>query len=447
MANKNKIQRLSGMHDILPEEQYYYENIFNTCRQIAEFYDFKKIDTPLLEYSDLYIKGAGISSDIVQKQMYSLKTKGGDNLTLRPEFTPGVARAYIEHGMNNLPQPVKLFSYGPVFRYEHPQSGRYRQFHQFNAEVIGDGSPVVDAQLIQFFYNVLRELKVKNIVVEVNSIGDSQCRPYYRKLLTNYLKSRDSALCMDCRRRAKENPLRVLDCKEEKCQRVISQAPQTIDHLCEECHSHFKNVLELLDEAEIPYRLNPHLVRGLDYYTKTVFEIYSEEEKKEEKREENQEEGKEEKKEESSQPRLCLAAGGRYDGLFKLLGSEATKAAGGALGVERVNMLIKGREIKSTKGPEIQVFLAQLGTAAKRKSLKLFEDFRRAKVRVAENFGKDSLKAQLRAADKAEVKYTLLLGQKEVLEGTIIIRDMKTGKQDTVKFDKVVDEIKKRIRS
>jgi len=430
MANKNKIQRLSGMHDILPEDQYYYENIFDTCRQIAEFYDFKKIDTPLLEYSDLYIKGAGISSDIVQKQMYSLKTKGGDSLTLRPEFTPGVARAYIEHGMNNLPQPVKLFSYGPVFRYEHPQAGRYRQFHQFNAEVIGDGSPVVDAQLIQFFYNALRELKVKNIVVEVNSIGDSQCRPYYRKLLTNYLKSREASLCADCRRRAKENPLRVLDCKEEKCQRIISQAPQTIDHLCEECHSHFKSVLELLDEAEIPYRLNPHLVRGLDYYTKTVFEMYSEEKKEED----------------VSQPRLCLAAGGRYDGLFKLLGSEATKAAGGALGVERVNLLIKDKEAKSTKGPEIHVFLAQLGMAAKRKSLKLFEEFRRARIRVAESFGKDSLKAQLRAADKAEVKYTLLLGQKEVLEGTIIIRDMKTGKQDIVKFDKVVDEIKKRIR-
>lgn len=430
MAQKNKIQRLSGMHDILPEEQYNYEKIYGTCRQIAEFYDFQKIDTPLLEYSDLYIKGAGISSDIVQKQMYTLKTKGGDSLTLRPEFTPGIARAYIEHGMNNLPQPVKLFSYGPVFRYEHPQSGRYRQFHQFNVEVIGDGSPVVDAQLIQFFYNTLRELKVKNIVVEVNSIGDSQCRPYYRKLLMNYLKSRESALCVDCRRRAKENPLRVLDCKEEKCQRIISQAPQTIDHLCEECHSHFKSVLELLDEAEIPYRLNPHLVRGLDYYTKTVFEMFSEEEKKEG----------------DASPRLCLAAGGRYDGLFKLLGSEATKAAGGAMGVERVLMLIKDKETRVAKTQTAEVFLAQLGTAAKRKSLKLFEDFRKAKVRVAENFGKDSLKAQLRAADKAGVQFTLLLGQKEVLEGTIIIRDMKSGKQDTVKFDKVVDEIKKKLR-
>ena len=430
MANKNKIQRVSGMRDILPEEQYYYEKIYNICSSIADFYDFKKIDTPLLEYSDLYEKGTGLSSDIVQKQMYSLKTKGGDALTLRPEFTPGIVRAYIEHGMQNLPQPVRLYSYGPVFRYEHPQAGRYRQFHQFNVEVIGDGNPVSDVQLIQFFYNTLKEFKIKNLVVEVNSIGDSQCRPYYKKLLVNYLKSRDSALCADCRRRIKTNPLRVLDCKEEKCQRVISQAPQTIDHLCEECHSHFKSVLELLDEAEIPYRLNPHLVRGLDYYTKTVFEIFCEEEKKEG---------------EAYAPKNALVAGGRYDGLVKLLGGEPTKAAGAAMGVERVHMLIKKEDKIEKKNPP-QVFLAQLGNAAKRKSLKLFEDFRKAKIRVAEAFGKDSLKAQLRVADKLEAPYSLLLGQKEVLEGTIIIRDMKNGKQDIVKFENVIKEIKKRLK-
>lgn len=433
MTNKNKIKRVMGMHDILPEEQHYFERVYDTCKNIAEFYDFKKIDTPLLEYSDLYVKGTGVSSDIVQKQMYSIKTKGGDSLTLRPEFTPGIVRAYIEHGMNNLPQPVKLYSYGPVFRHENPQAGRYRQFHQFNVEVIGDASPVIDVQLIQFFYNTLRELKIKNIVVEVNSIGDSQCRPYYKKLLVNYLKSRESSLCVDCRRRIKDNPLRVLDCKEEKCQRIVSQAPQMIDHLCEECHSHFKSVLELLDEAEISYRLNPHLVRGLDYYTKTVFEIFSEEGSK--------------KEGEDYTPKSALVAGGRYDALIKLLGGgEPIRAAGGAMGVERVNLLIKEKDGKTPKTVAPQVFLAQLGSSAKRKSLKLFEDFRRAKIRAAEAFGKDSLKAQLRAADKLDARYTLLLGQKEVLEGTIIIRDMKTGRQDAVKFDKVVNEIKKRFK-
>jgi len=431
MGNKNKIQRVSGMHDILPEEQYSFNKIYDVCKHIADFYDFKKIDTPILENSDLYIKGTGLSTDIVQKQMYSLKTKRGDSLTLRPEFTPGIVRAYIEHGMQNLPQPIKLYSYGPVFRHENPQAGRYRQFNQFNAEVIGDGSPVVDVQLIQFFYNILKELKVKNLIVEINSIGDNQCRPYYKKLLVNYLKSRESSLCIDCRRRVKTNPLRILDCKEEKCQRIISQAPQAIDHLCDECHSHFKSVLELLDEVEIPYRLNPHLVRGLDYYTKTVFEIFSEETKKEG---------------EDFVRKSALVAGGRYDTLVKLLGGEDTQSAGGAMGIERVNLLIKGKEGRTPKTVAPQIFLAQLGPVAKRKSLKLFEDFRKAKIRIAETFGKDSLKAQLIAADKLEVRYTLLLGQKEVLEGTIIIRDMKTGKQDIVKFDKVLKEIKKRLK-
>lgn len=416
----------------MPDEQKHFQKVFGVCEDVAGFYDFRKIETPVLEYSELYAKGTGTSTDIVQKQMYSLRTKGGDQLTLRPEFTPGIIRSYIENGMQNLPQPVKLFSIGPLFRYESPQAGRYRQFYQFNVEVIGEESPVTDAQVIQIFYNILTELKIKHLTVEINSIGDSQCRPYYKKLLVNYFKSRDSALCADCRRRLKENPLRILDCKEEKCQRVISQAPQTIDHLCEECHSHFKSVLEFLDEIEIPYRLNPHLVRGLDYYTKTVFEIFAEEPAKKETGE--------------YVPKSALVAGGRYDGLVKLLGGESTKAVGGAMGVERVISLIKSKDGKLPKPVSPVVFLAQLGNAAKRKSLKLFEEFRKNKIRVAEGLGKDSLKAQLRMADRLEARYALLLGQKEVLEGTIIIRDMKTGKQDTVKLERAVKEIKKRAK-
>ncbi len=432
MSQKTKIQKVTGMRDILPEEQKYFQKVFGVCEGIADFYDFKRIDTPILEYSELYTKGTGVTTDIVQRQMYSLRTKGGDQLTLRPEFTPGIVRSYIENGMHTLPQPVKLFSMGPLFRYESPQAGRYRQFHQFNVEVLGDESPVIDAQIIQMFHNILTELKIKNIAVEINSIGDNQCRPYYKKLLVNYFKSRDSALCIDCRRRLKENPLRILDCKEEKCQRVISQAPQTIDHLCEECHTHFKNVLEFLDEIELPYRLNPHLVRGLDYYTKTVFEIFSEEQKN--------------KEGEGYVPRIALVGGGRYDGLVKLLGGEPTRAVGGSMGIERVISILKQKDGKFPKSTGPVVFLAQLGSAAKRKSLKLFEEFRREKIRVGETLGRDSLKAQLRMADKLGVRYTLLLGQKEVLEGTIIVRDMKTGRQDTVKLERAVREIKKRVK-
>jgi len=413
------------MHDILPEDQKHFQKIYNVCETLLNFYGFKRIDTPILEDTALYEKGTGLATDIVQKQMFVLKTKGGDSLTLRPEFTPGIVRAYLEHGMQTLPQPVKLYSSGPVFRYEHPQAGRYRQFHQFNLEVIGEGDPVIDAQIIQIFYNILTELKFKKLIIEVNSIGDNQCRPYYKKLLANYFRSRDAALCADCRRRLKENPLRVLDCKEEKCQREVSQAPQIIDHLCEECHRHFKGVLEFLDEIELPYRLNPYLVRGLDYYTKTVFEIF-----------EDTEEGRK---------MGALAAGGRYDALIKLLGGEDTKAVGGALGIERATSLVKGVVGQKPAG-HTQVFLAQLGNMAKRKSLKLLEDFRRVKIQAAESLGRDSLKSQLKMADKLEAKYTLLLGQKEALEGTIIVRNMQNGRQETVKLEKVVKEMQKKLK-
>jgi len=432
MAKKPKFQAPTGLHDILSGEQKYFEKVCHTCESIVNFYNFKKIDTPILEETELFSKGTGLTTDIVQKQMFSLRTRGGDHLTLRPDFTPGIIRAYLEHGLANLPQPIKLYSIGPLFRYEHPQAGRYRQFHQFNVEVIGEESPVVDSQIIQIFYNILQELKLKNLVVEINSIGDSQCRPYYKKLLVSYFRSREAALCPDCRRRLRENPLRILDCKEEKCQRIVSQAPQIIDHLCEGCHRHFKEVLEFLDEMGLPYRLNPYLVRGLDYYTKTVFEIFLEPPAK--------------TPPEEIPPRNALVAGGRYDNLVKLLGGEDTKACGAALGIERVIAALKLREIKFPRPANPPIFLAQLGSLAKRKSLKLLEDFRRAKIQVAESFGKDSLKAQLKSADKAGVVYTLLLGQKEALEGTIIIRDMKNGRQEVVKLDRVVREMKKRIK-
>jgi histidyl-tRNA synthetase len=381
-----------------------------------------------VEEAELFSKGVGMSTDIVEKQMYVLRTRGGDYLALRPEFTAGVSRAYIEHGMFNLPQPLKFYSFGPLFRSERPQAGRYRQFHQFNLEVFGEQNSVMDAQLIQIFYNILTELKFKNLVIEINSIGDSQCRPYYKKLLSNYLKSRESSLCADCRRRIKQNPLRVLDCKEEKCQPVKAQAPQIVDHLCEPCKSHFKEVLEFLDELDLPYRLNPYLVRGLDYYTKTVFEIFEE-------TEEGEKMG-------------SLVGGGRYDGLVRLLGGKDTPACGAAAGVERIVETLKARSKKesSLQQQGRGVFLAQLGGFAKRKSLKLFEELRKAKIPVAESFGRDSLKTQLRIADKYQVPYTLIIGQKEALEDSVLIRDMKTGKQDSVKLDRAVAEIKKRLK-
>jgi len=422
-----KYQTLTGMHDILPEDQNYFKKIHKAVESVSNYYGFEKIETPILESAEVFTKAVGEDTDIVGKEMYTFRTKGGDLLCLRPENTASIMRSYIEHGMHNLPQPVKLWYEGPFFRHEKPQAGRYRQFHQFGFEALGEKNPSIDGQIIQMSYGVLKELGFKNITIEVNSIGDSECRPYFKKILIGYLKSRKASLCTDCQRRLKENPLRVFDCKDEKCQRVKSGAPQIIDHLCESCHSHFKQVLEFLDELELPYTLNPYLVRGLDYYTKTVFELVE--------------------KSEDGTSLGTLVGGGRYDNLAKNMGGRETPACGCAGGIERIVALMKAKEKKPSKKQEDpKIFLAQLGQLAKRKSMKLFEEFREAKIPVAESFSKDSLKTQLRTADKMGIRWVLIFGQKEALEDFITLRDMDTGVQKEIKLDKVVDEMKNKIK-
>lgn len=420
-----KFQSPTGMHDLFEEDLRYFQKIEKVCQDMADFYGFQKIETPILEDTRLFEKGTGATTDIVQRQMFSFRTRGGDQLTLRPEETPAIARAYIQQGMQSLLKPVNLWHSGPFFRYERPQAGRYRQFYSFGFESLGVAAPVIDAQIIQIFYNILETLDFGNLIIEVNSIGDSQCRPYYKKTLVSYLRSRRTSLCSDCKRRLRENPLRVLDCKQEKCQRVAKGAPQIIDHLCKECHDHFKNVLEFLEELELPYSLNPYLVRGLDYYTKTVFEIFD-----------NTEEGR---------AQGALVGGGRYDDLIKMLGGKETPACGGACGIERVVNLMKSKPKGVSKIPGAKIFLAQVGQLPKRKALRLFEEFRKAKIKVATAFDKDSLSSQLKLADKLKVPYSLILGQKEALEGEIIIREMASGKQKTVSIKRVVKEMKKKI--
>ena len=424
---KLKLQSLTGMHDILPQDQVHLKKIQKSVESITHYYGFSRIDTPVLEQAEVFLKGIGQGTDIVEKEMYTFRTKGGDLVALRPEFTAGIARSYIEHGMYNLPQPVKLWTMGPLFRHERPQAGRYRQLLQFDIEVLGDKSASIDGQIIQMSYDILKDLAFKNITIELNSIGDSECRPYFKKILSGYFRSKRSSLCADCQRRLKENPLRILDCKEEKCQRVKAGAPQIIDHLCETCHGHFKSVLEFLDELELPYTLNPYLVRGLDYYTRTVFEIV-------EKSTEGSTQG-------------SLVGGGRYDGLVKILGGRDTPGIGAAGGIDRMMNLMKMRESKPDKKEEkTEIFLAQLGQLAKKKSLKLFEEFRAAKIPVAESFSKDSLRSQLKTADKMGIRWVLIFGQKEALEGFITLRDMQTGVQKEISLGKVVQEMKSKIK-
>ena len=424
IQKKKNFRAPRGTFDILPEDQVWCEKINKAVKEISKAYGFGRIDTPVIENIDLFIKGTGEATDIVQKQMFSFRTKGGDNLVLRPEFTPGVVRAYLENGLSALPQPVKLYTTGPLFRYERPQAGRFRQFHQFNFETIGSQAPVSDAQIIQLFFMIFQELGLKAIILKINSIGCKECRPYYRKLLINYYRNKVGRLCPDCKRRLKQNPLRLLDCKEEECVEIAQNAPQIIDHLCEDCHNHFKSVLEFLDELEIPYILNPYLVRGLDYYTKTVFEFWPENEA-----------GRQD----------ALGAGGRYDYLVKLLGGKDTPAVGGACGYERIISQMREQAVKAVQPPAPKIFLIQLGDLAKKKSLKLVEQFRKENIFIVESFGKDSIKTQLKLADRAGIKIALILGQQEVLDNSIIIRDMATGVQETIKQDKLVKELKKRL--
>jgi len=412
------------MRDILPSDQPYWEKIYRVAKELAAAYGFGKIDTPILEDAELFVKATGETTDIVEKQMYTMRTKGGDVLALRPEFTPGVIRAYLEGGLSSLPQPVKLYSCGPLFRHERPQAGRYRQFHQFNLEIIGSASPVSEAQIINFFFILFKEIGLKNINLQINSIGCRDCRPAYRKALVNYYSKRTDRACPNCKKRLKQNPLRLLDCKEEKCAQLISGAPQVIDSLCEECHNHFKGVLEFLDELEVPYILNPYLVRGLDYYSKTVFEFCQE-------------------NDEARQG--AFGGGGRYDYLVKMLGGKDGSACGGACGLERIVILMKEQNTRISSVPAPKVFLIQLGDLAKRKSLLLFEELRKANVTAVESSSKDSIKTQLKLADKMGVKFVLILGQQEVLDKTVIIRDMQTGVQETIKQEKLIKELKKRL--
>ncbi|PIS34904.1 MAG: histidine--tRNA ligase [Parcubacteria group bacterium CG08_land_8_20_14_0_20_43_9] len=422
----NKIQVPQGMFDILPEDQPFYQKVYEVGKKIASFYGFKEITPPILESTELFEKGTGEATEIVEKQMYSLKTKGGDSLTLRPEFTPSLARAYLEQGMISLPQPVKMFSFGPVFRHEKPQAGRYRQFYQLNLEAFGSRHPIVDVEIIYIFYNILQSLGIKKLIIELNSIGDKECIGDYKKLLVRYLKKNESRLCPDCKRRLKTNPLRIMDCKQERCKQIAAGAPQIIDHLCKECHNHFKKVLEFLDELGLPYNLNPCLVRGLDYYTRTVFEIIAEDE--------------------LGRQIGSLVGGGRYDNLVKLFSRKNIPACGGAAGVERIISIMKERRLVTAEVQPPRVFLAQLGDAAKIKSLKLMEDFRKAGILVAASLDKDSLSAQLKNADKLKASHSLIIGEEEASRDMVIIRDMVNGRQTTVRTDKVAGELKKKLK-
>ncbi|OHA09578.1 MAG: hypothetical protein A3A44_03175 [Candidatus Sungbacteria bacterium RIFCSPLOWO2_01_FULL_60_25] len=449
-----------GTHDILPADQVIWEKVRDSMRALSSFYGFERIETPHFEDTDLFIAGVGRNTDIVAKETYSFKTRGGDALTLRPEGTAPVARAYAEHGMMNLPQPVKLYYLDAFFRHDKPQRGRYREFHQWGLEIMGDESAVSDAEIIRVFTLLLEDWNIKDYLIEVNSIGCPVCRGPYRAQLAAYYRSRLRGLCRDCKERFRENPLRLLDCKEERCTMIRKGAPQLLDKLCEACRNHFRLLLEFLEEMKIPYALNPHLVRGLDYYTKTVFEGFLDEPAKAaavapEPVGGDDAEGvagasaapaaEDEHAPAPSAKRLAVFGGGRYDNLIELVGGKPTPACGGALGLERFVGIIRDRG-KIPGVPRPKTFFVQLGELAKKKGFHLMEELRRAGISMAESLGRDSIRSQLKVADRVGALYALILGQKEALDGTVILREMSSGMQETIPQDKLVETLRRKLK-
>ena len=413
-----------GMRDLMNEEYYNFQGFFEKAQEVAVYYGFKPLETPILEHEHIFTSGIGAGTDIIDKEMYTLKTKGGDHLALRPEHTAPLMRAYIEHGMQTMPQPVMIYQYGPSFRHDNPQRGRYRQFYQFDLDSLGSDKSIMDALVIKAGISMLEDAGAENLSIDINSIGDKECRNSYIKELTNYYKKNLTSLPTVDRERLKTNPLRILDSKDPKTKEINEGAPDCVSFLCPSCKKHFKEVLEYLEEMGINYNINKNLVRGLSYYTRTVFEII------------------EQTGGEDGTP-LTIAAGGRYDYLGKQIGSKKDiPAVGISIGVDRVvgSSWYKKLAPRIMKKPKI--YFIQLGTEAKLKSLNIIEILRKAHIPIAQSLSKDSLGSQLAIAEKLALPYAIIFGVKEALENSVIVRDMSNRSQNTVKLPKLLEYLK-----
>lgn len=427
MSTPQAKQSVKGMRDIMGDDYYKFQGFFEKAQEVAEYYGFKPIETPILEQEEVFTSAIGEGTDVVDKEMYAFKTKGGDKVAMRPEMTAGTMRAYIEHGMQTLPQPVLLYHSGPVFRHDSPQKGRYRQFYGFDLDAFGSEKSIVDALIIRTAYTILEEAGAKDLTVDINSIGDKECRGKYIRELTNYYKKHIKDLSAIDKERLAKNPLRILDSKDPKTIALNEEAPDAVSYLCPSCKKHFKEVLEYLEEMNIPYSINKNLVRGLSYYTRTVFEIM----------EERVTESGETKK-------LTICGGGRYDYLGKILGSKKDiPAMGMGFGMDRVVESDWFANLKPRIMKEPQAYFIQFGLEAKLKSLNIMEILRKAKFPVIQAISKDKLGAQLGAAEKLGMKYVMIFGQREALDNTVIVRNMENRSQDTVKIDDLKEYIKK----
>lgn len=421
-TTKDLLQAPKGMRDFRGDAFYTKQGFYEKSQEIAEYYGFSGIELPILEHEEIFTKGVGDGTDIVDKEMYSLKTKGGDHLVMRPEGTAAVMRSYIEHGMGSLPQPIFLYYGGPFFRHEKPQKGRYRQFYQFGLEILGSEKAVLDAIIIQTGYQILKE-SGREISIKINTLGDAEVRKEYLKTLKAFYKKNLDKLATKDQKRLQTNPLRVLDSKEPATVSVNEDAPTLISTLNASSKKHFKSVLEYLDAAHIPYEIDNTLVRGLDYYAHTVFEYVM--------------------YDEDGTTSLALGGGGRYDGLAKTMGhNKPVPAVGLGLGVDRIIEISKEGSFNPKIRKKPKFFFIQLGYEAKAKAFDIIEILRKKKYAIKHSLSKNNLAKQLGTAETLGIPYALIFGQKEAIDGTVIVRDMKTRKQKIIAISKLADYLK-----
>lgn len=406
-------KRVYGAEDVLPKDSYKWQLIEDIMRSEAAAYGFKEIRTPVFEHTELFQRGVGDTTDVVQKEMYTFNTKGGTSLSLRPEGTAGAARAVLEHAVYNDGLPIKTYYFDSCYRYEKKQANRYREFHQFGVELYGASSPAADAEIISLATTLFDRLGVTDLQLELNSIGCPTCRAEYHKALKKYFESYKDKLCDTCLSRLEKNPMRILDCKSPVCSEIAKDAPVVLDYLCDDCKNHFQQVKAYLDAAEIPYIVNPKIVRGLDYYTKTVFEFVT--------------------TKLGSQGTVC--GGGRYDGLIEELGGQHTPSLGFGLGMERLLALMAEQGIEIPLPPICDIYIAGLGEEAQKKAFTLVKEVRETSLIAECDIVGRSLRAQMKYADKIGAKFSMVIGENEINENKAILKNMETGEKTEVPLD------------
>lgn len=406
---------LKGIRDILPPEIYLWQKVEETAKETFSAYGFQELRAPIIESTDIFIRSIGETTDIVEKEMYTFSDKAGRSITLRPEGTAPVVRCYVQNRLYDLPSPQKFFYHGPMFRYERPQKGRFRQFYQIGVEALGTSDPKLDSEILFMLRLFLERIGLKELSFELNSIGCEKCRPDYKKALLNFLSGKIHDFCPDCQRRYKFNPLRILDCKVKGCVNLRAGAPKVTDFLCSDCREHFEELLTLLRLLDFPYIINPGMVRGLDYYTRTTFEVTSK----------------------HLGAQNAVAAGGRYDRLVEEFGGPPTPAIGFALGIERIVELLRSSDKLEIPAPK--VFIATIGAPAEKEGIILAEKLREKGLWVEIGYAAPSLRSQLRKADKLSFGYVLIIGDDEIRAGTVKWKLLSDGSQGEIRLDKVLE--------